>query len=115
METYTIDAKGKKLGRIATEAARALMGKHKPSYAPNAFPETQVLITGADAIVIDEKKAAEKIFTSYSGHPGGLKEVTMSKVIEKRGVGEVLRRAIRGMLPPNKLRARRLKLLTIER
>lgn len=114
MDTYTIDAKGKRLGRIATEAARALMGKHKPSYMPNAFPTTAVTITGADGLDIGEKKAAEKIYTSYSGYPSGLKETSLAKVVADKGAKEALRMAIRGMLPANKLRAKRLKLLTIE-
>ena len=114
METYTIDATHKKIGRIASEAARALMGKHKPSYAPNALPTTAVVITGANALDISEKKATEKKYKRYSGYPGGQKELSLAKIAADKGTGETLRIAIRGMLPSNKLRARRMKLLTIE-
>jgi len=114
MDTYTIDATNKKIGRIASEAARALMGKHKPSYAPNAMPTTAVTITGANALDISEKKAAEKTYKRYSGYPGGQREPTLAKVIADKGAGESLRIAIRGMLPPNKLRSKRMKLLTIQ-
>ncbi len=110
MENFTIDATGKKLGRVASEAAFALMGKNRTDYMPNAFPEVAVTITGANALDIGDKKAETKIYRTYSGYPSGLHERTLAKV----GSEEALRIAIRGMLPPNKLRARRLTLLTIQ-
>lgn len=114
MDTYTIDASHKKLGRIASEAARALMGKHRASYTPNAMPSTTVLITGAGALDISEKKSMEKKYKRYSGYPGGQKELSLAKVAADKGMGETLRIAIRGMLPRNMLRAKRMKLLKIE-
>lgn len=114
METYTIDATGKKIGRVATEAAFALMGKHKTDYMPNAFPEVQVTITGANALDISDKKASEKTYKRYSGWPGGQRVLALSKIVADKGNAETLRIAVRGMLPSNKLRSRRLKLLTIE-
>ncbi|HET8580963.1 MAG TPA: 50S ribosomal protein L13 [Candidatus Paceibacterota bacterium] len=113
-DTYTIDASGKRIGRIASEAARALMGKHKPSYMPNAFPTTHVTITGANSLDISDKKASTKLYKRYSGYPGGQTLTPLSKIVADKGAAEALRHAIRGMLPANKLRARRLKLLTIE-
>lgn len=114
MDTHTIDATGRKIGRVATEAARVLMGKHKPDYTPNAFPNVHLTITGANSLDISDKKKSEKTYQTYSGWPGGQKTATLSKVAADKGTAEVLRIAIRGMLPSNKLRSRRLKLLTIE-
>jgi large subunit ribosomal protein L13 len=111
--TVTIDATNKKIGRIASEAAFALMGKDRTDYAPNAFPTVAVTITGANALDISDKKAATKIYRNYSGYPSGLRDRTLAKVVADQGNAETLRIAIRGMLPPNKLRSRRLKLLTI--
>ena len=113
MDTFTIDATGKKIGRIASEAAFALMGKNRTDYMPNAMPTVAVTITGANALDISDKKAAEKTYQNYSGYPSGLHTRTLAKVVSEKGNAETLRIAIRGMLPPNKLRARRLKLLTI--
>ena len=113
MDTFTIDATGKKIGRIASEAAFALMGKNRTDYLPNSFPTVAVTITGANALDISDKKAATKIYRNYSGYPSGLHDRTLAKVVADKGNAETLRIAIRGMLPPNKLRARRLKLLTI--
>lgn len=112
--TFTINATGKKLGRIATEAAFALMGKNRPDYAPNAFPTVAVTITGANALDISDKKASDKTYKRYSGYPSGQTVSTLAKVRSDKGNAELLRHAVRGMLPANKLRARRLKLLTIE-
>ena len=113
MDTVTINATGKKLGRVASEAAFALMGKHTTSYAPNALPTISVTVTGANALDISEKKSAQKTYERYSGYPSGLHTRTLGKIAADKGNAEVLRLAIRGMLPSNKLRARRLKLLTI--
>jgi large subunit ribosomal protein L13 len=114
MDTVTIDATNKKIGRIASEAAFALMGKNRTDYAPNAFPTVAVTITGANALDISDKKAAEKKYKNYSGYPGGQRVRSLQNVVSKSGNAETLRIAIRGMLPPNKLRSRRLKLLTIQ-
>jgi large subunit ribosomal protein L13 len=113
-QEYAIDAADKRLGRVATEAARALMGKHMAEYEPQAMPKTHVHITGAAGLIMDERKQSTKIYKRYSGYPGGQKTETLAKVIADKGASEALRRAIYGMLPGNKLRARRMKLLTIE-
>lgn len=101
---YTIDAEGKKLGRVATEAAMVLMGKNKPDYRPNVAPNVRVIIENGSKLAISEKKKDETIYTRYSGYPGGLKSETLGDVIEKKSHGEVIRRAVHGMLPANKLR-----------
>lgn len=114
METYTIDAKNKKLGRVASEAAVALMGKHKPDFRRHKLSGVIVNIKNASKLAITEKKQLEKIYKTYSGYPGGLKHKPLKDVITKKGVGEALRIAIRGMLPTNTLRPRMLKNLIIE-
>ena len=110
----TIDASGKKIGRIASEIAFALMGKDRADYTPNAIPSIAVTVTGANALDISDKKKVEKTYKRYSGYPSGQTVSTLERVQADKGNSEVLRHAVHGMLPANKLRARRLKLLTIE-
>lgn len=109
----TIDAKNQSLGRIASQAAKMLMGKDEPSYQPNVAPTFKVQITNASKLNISEKKKSEKVYTSYSGYHSGLKKRTMSQVLTKKGHQEIIKKAIKGMLPANKLRAIMLKNLTI--
>jgi len=110
---HTIDAKGKKLGRVASEAAILLMGKNSPDFAKNIVASVKVNITNASQLNIDAKKLDTKKYKRYSGYPGGLKETKMSAVIEKKGYDEVIRHAIHGMLPANKLRAKVIKNLIV--
>lgn len=109
----TIDAQNRPIGRVATEAAMALMGKDKANYKDNVVSDVKVQITNASKLKISAKKMKEKIYTSYTGYPGGLKEKTLEQLIDKKGYGEVLKKAIYGMLPSNRLRALRLKNLEI--
>lgn len=111
--TYTIDATGKKLGRLASEAANVLRGKNTPGFTPNELSHARVTIENADKISITEKKRKEKIYERYSGYPSGLKRETLARLATRRGMGEVVRRAVYGMLPKNKLRARVIKNLVI--
>lgn len=110
---YSIDASGKRVGRLATEIAVILMGKNRTDYAKNRIPDVNVEVNNASKMSIDPKKKKDKMYYSYSGYPGGLKETSMEKVIETKGAGEVLRKAINGMLPKNKLRPQMMKHLTI--
>jgi large subunit ribosomal protein L13 len=110
---HTIDAQGKKLGRIATEAATILMGKNRVDFARNVVPELKLRIKNASKIFVSNKKMEQKTYKNYSGYPGGLKERSMKKVISDKGMKEPLRIAIRGMLPKNKLRDRMMKNLII--
>jgi len=112
--TYTIDAKGRPLGRVATEVALSLMGKKKAGYVPNAVPTIKVEVVNADHLEISDKKKREKIYVRYSGYPGGQKQETMAQVLAKHGSPEVLRRAVYNMLPGNKLRNERMKNLSIK-
>lgn len=108
-----IDATNKKLGRIATEAAMALMGKDNPSYEPNQVNTEGVHIINASKIDLDEKKKEQKKYRWYTGYPGGLRERTLEELIAKKGLKDVFEKAIFGMLPNNKLRSKRMKLLKI--
>lgn len=110
---YEIDAQQKKLGRIATEAAVMLMGKNRTDFVRNAIPNVKVKIINSSKISVTNKKLEQKIYKSYSGYPGGLKERSMKKVVADKGMKEALRVAIRGMLPKNKLRDRMMKNLVI--
>jgi large subunit ribosomal protein L13 len=110
---YTIDANGKKLGRIAAQAAHILMGKNTVSYARNAAPSVTVVVENASKLSLTERKLAENAFTYHSGFPGGIRFETLERAIEKHGIAEVVRRTVSGMLPKNKLRARMIKNLVV--
>lgn len=111
---YTIDAKGKSIGRVASEVAHVLMGKHTPSFEKHLVAEVSVKIVNGGLLTISLKKASQKLYTRYSGYPGGLKKETLARVMGKKGYKEVLRKAVYGMLPGNRLRAKRMKNLIIE-
>ena len=111
---YTIDAQGKKLGRVATQAAMILIGKNKPNYRPNVAPSVKVVIENASKLSIADKKKDQTLYTRHSGYPGGLKVENLRSVVEKKSYGEALRRAVYGMLPANKLRKIMLSNLTVK-
>jgi len=113
MKEFTFDATDKKLGRLATEIAVILMGKNDPSYTPNNIAPHKVLVSNASKMAIDPKKMEEKKYTRYSGYPGGLKYETMERIVEKKGYSEILKKAVYGMLPGNKLRQEIMKNLII--
>jgi large subunit ribosomal protein L13 len=110
---YTIDAKGKKLGRLATEIAVLLIGKNLPTFKRNEAPDVQVVVSNASQIALTETKKDSKEYKFYSGYPGGLRFEKLSTTIDKKGYADVLRRTVDGMLPKNKLRSRMIKNLTI--
>ncbi|HEY9480817.1 MAG TPA: 50S ribosomal protein L13 [Candidatus Paceibacterota bacterium] len=110
---HTIDASGKKIGRIASQAAKILMGKTSTAYQPNVVADVKVTITNASKADITSKKKDEKIYTRYTGYPGGLIESTLAHMIEKKGYGEAFKVAVYGMLPKNKLQDRMMKNLTV--
>ncbi len=107
-----IDATGKKLGRVASEAAAILRGKASADFAPNKVPTAQVTIANASKLDLSPKRL-EETFKTYSGYPGGLKHETRGHLIGRRGIKEVIVRTVRGMLPRNKLRTQMLKNLTV--
>lgn len=114
MTKYTIDATGKVPGRIATEVAVLLMGKNRTDFSRNKIPAVEVEVANAGAMTLDRKKLKDKRYARHSGYPGSLTLESMAHVVEKKGVKEVLRRAVYGMLPKNKLRPRMMKNLKIK-
>jgi len=110
----TIDATGKKLGRVASEAAIFLIGKDKADYARNKVSGVAVEIVNASKADINEKKLLDDKYVRYSGYPGGIKSPTMKNVIQKKGYTEIFTLAVYGMIPSNKLRAKIMKNLTVK-
>jgi large subunit ribosomal protein L13 len=110
---YKIDAQGKKLGRVASEAASVLMGKNSPSFAKNIVADAAVFISNVKLADISAEKKIKDKYVTYTGSRGGLNSETLGALIARRGTKEVFRRAVYRMLPDNKLRDRRMKNLTI--
>jgi large subunit ribosomal protein L13 len=109
---YLVDAKDKVLGRLATQIATRLRGKHKPIFTNHADTGDFVVVVNADKIVLTGSKWDDKIYYHHSGYTGGLKQISAKKLIEKRPE-DLLRFAVRGMLPKNSLGRRQLKKLKI--
>lgn len=95
---YVVDAEGKVLGRMAAKVARVLQGKHKPSYLPHVDTGDFVIVVNAAKIRVTGKKAGSKVYRRHSGYIGGLKEVSLEKMLERKPT-EVIRHAVRGMMP----------------
>ena len=114
MKEINLDAKDKKLGRLASEIAVILMGKNEADYAPNKVANVKVKVSNASLLNISQRKLDDKIYDTFSGYPGGRKEISMRKLIDKKGYGVILKNAVFGMLPKNKLRALMMKNLIIE-
>lgn len=112
---YTVDAAGRTLGRVASEAASALLGKKSVHYVQNMVLPTEVTIINADKLSLPEKRVAKKEYTRYTGFPGGLREQTLAEFLTKKGIEEVLRHTVDGMIPRNKLRKDRMKRLIIKK
>ncbi len=110
---YTIDATGKSLGRLASEVAAVLNAKNSVHFVKNRVADVKVLVTNASKVKVTGSKMKESLHKSYSGFPGGLKEMPLSYVVEKKGFGEIIRHAVKGMLPKNKLQDIRLKNLEV--
>jgi large subunit ribosomal protein L13 len=111
---FVLDATDKTLGRLATKAARILIGKDKPSFTPFLDSGDHVVVINADKIKMTGNKVEQKVYYSHSGYPGGLKAVPAKRVREAKPEWMV-REAIVGMLPKNKLRASRAKKLRVYR
>ncbi|OHA13953.1 MAG: 50S ribosomal protein L13 [Candidatus Tagabacteria bacterium RIFCSPLOWO2_01_FULL_39_11] len=111
---FTLDAKNKSLGRVATEAAVLLRGKNEPDFSPNKIPATIVKITNISKIKLTGNKLNQKKYANYSGYPGGLKYTAMKDLFSKNPE-EIFKKAIWGMLPKNKSRKIIIKNLIMER
>lgn len=109
---FVVDAEGMTLGRMATEVARILRGKHKPTFAPHMDMGDHVIVINADKVVLTSNKADRKMVHRHSGYPGGLHSETYAEYMNRRPA-EAVRRSIVGMLPKNRLgrqQARKLKI-----
>ena len=107
---YVVDAEGETLGRLATRIADTLRGKQKPSYTPHVDTGDFVVVVNAEKVAVTGKKLEQKMYHRHSGYPGGLRSRTLAAQLERQPT-EVLRKAVRGMLPRNRLgRAQLLKL-----
>jgi large subunit ribosomal protein L13 len=113
---WLVDAEGKTLGRLATEIARLLRGKHKPIYSPHADVGDFVVVINAAKIKVTGKKLRDKIYYHHSGYPGGIKSISLGKMLETHPT-RAMEHAVRGMLPKNSLgrtMMRRLKVYPSE-
>ena len=110
---YTIDAQGKKLGRVASEAAIYLMGKNIVDYERNKIPNVKVSIINTSKAYIDQKKKNDKKYVTFTGFRGGINTEKLGDLIKRKGHGESFRRAVYRMLPSNSLRKIMMKNLTI--
>ena len=109
---YVVDAEGQTLGRLATEIARILRGKNKPQYTPHVDTGDFVVVVNAEKVVVTGRKAEQKVYRRHSGYPGGLKETSYEQMMERRPT-EILRRAVKGMMPKNRLARQQLRKLKI--
>jgi large subunit ribosomal protein L13 len=109
---YVVDATDETLGRLASRVAHVLEGKHKPSYTPNLDSGDHVIVLNASRIAVTRDKRESKVYVRHSGYPAGLKEETLGHLLERRPE-EVIRRAVKGMLPRNRLGAQQLRKLKI--
>ncbi len=109
-----INAKGQKLGRVATQIAHILLGKDSTDFVKNKVADVKVQVLSVDEMSITDKQMSEKQYQRYSGYPGGRKVKSMKQVVAHKGFSEILSNAVYSMLPANKLRKPRMKNLIIK-
>jgi large subunit ribosomal protein L13 len=109
---HVIDASGRVLGKLATEAAQLIMGKHKPTYSRHLDVGDYVVVTNAKKIILTGNKPQQKVYYRHSGYPGGLKTLTFEKMMAEKPAW-VIEHAVKGMLPKNRLGAAMLKKLKV--
>ena len=109
---FVVDLEGKVLGRAATEIARVLRGKHKPIYTPSVDAGDFVIVLNADKIKLTGNKMADKVYYHHTGYPGGIRSISAEKLLAKKP-DELIKKAVRGMLPKNKLGRQMIKKLKI--
>ena len=109
---YVVDAEGKTLGRLSTQIADVLRGKRKPTYTPHVDTGDFVVVINAEKVSVTGNKRTEKLYHRHSGYPGGLKTRTFEEMIERKPE-EVIRLAVKGMLPRNRLSRRQITKLKI--
>jgi len=99
---YIVDASGQTLGRLASQIAKYLRGKHKPEYTPHVDTGDYIIVINAEKIAVTGKKMSDKVYYSHTGFPGGLKAISLEKFLAKSPI-KVMEHAVRGMLPKNPL------------
>ena len=109
---YVVNAEGKVLGRLSTELAKILKGKNKPTYTPHVDTGDFVVVVNAGRVTLTGKKLKDKIYYHHTGYPGGIKEMSAEKLLAKKPT-EMIRMAVRGMLPKNSLGRQMLRKLKI--
>ncbi|HOQ16315.1 MAG TPA: 50S ribosomal protein L13 [Defluviitaleaceae bacterium] len=109
---YVVDAKDMTLGRLSSEVAKVLRGKHKPTYTPHIDTGDFVIVINAKDIKVTGKKLDQKLYRHYTGYAGGLKEISLRDLLEKKPE-KVIYEAVRGMLPKNRLGRKMLKKLRV--
>lgn len=109
---YVVDAEGKTLGRLTSEVAAILRGKHKPIYTPHVDTGDYVIIVNAEKVEVTGKKRQQKMYRHHTGFPGGLKEFTFEKMLERKPE-DIVKRAVKGMLPKGKLGRQMYKKLKV--
>ena len=107
---YVVDAEGKTLGRVATEIASRLRGKHKPEYTPHVDTGDYIVVINAEKVAVTGKKASDKMYYAHSGFPGGIKSISFEKLIDRKPE-MVIEAAVKGMLPKGPLGYAMLKKL----
>ncbi len=112
LKWYLVDAEGAVLGRMASAIASRLKGKHNPMYTPNVDTGDAIIVVNAEKIVLTGRKWDQKMYYRHSGYMGGLKEITAKKLLEKRPE-DIIRFAVKGMLPKNKLGTKMIKKLKV--
>ena len=110
----TIDAQGKKIGRVASQAAALLLGKDSPSFSKNKVSASPVEVVNVGKLDVTARKKQSDTYVTYTGYRGGLNSETLGELIARKGMTEVVRRAVYRMLPPNKLRDERIKNLIVK-
>ncbi len=109
---FLVDVKNKILGRMAVKIATVLMGKNKPTYAPEADKGDFVVVINAEKIKVTGNKKKDKVYYKHSGYAGGLKSITLERLQEKNPT-TIIKMAVKGMLPKNRLQAKRMKRLKV--
>ncbi len=109
---YLVDAENQVLGRIATQIANVLRGKNKPTFTPSVDTGDFVIVVNAEKIALTGNKMADKMYYSHSGFPGGIKSITAGKLLDKKPE-DLIRKAVKGMLPKNKLARHMLSKLKV--
>ncbi len=109
---HVIDAEGQTLGRLSSEIARILRGKNKPQYTPHVDTGDFIVVVNAEKVVVTGRKAEQKVYRRHTGYPGGLRETSYEQMLARKPT-EVLRKAVRGMMPRTRLARQQFKKLKI--